>query len=120
MDVWLSDHQLKCNTRKVSRIKRKSHKQIKFCWFKQYRFDLFKQNYNDINEAYNHFIQKIMNVDKLAPIKERQAKQNSHKQFYMEIANEIKNRDKLFKRFKSSELYTDKDIITWQDINFRK
>ena len=33
------------------------------------------QNYNDINETYNDFIQKIMSViDKVAPIKESRIK----------------------------------------------
>ena len=84
IDIGLSDHQLIYCTRKISRIKRGSHKQIKFRSFKHYTVDLFEkelsklnfpnyQNYNDINEAYNDFIQKIMNViDKAEPMKERQ------------------------------------------------
>ena len=55
------------------------------------------QNFNDINKAYNDFIQNIMNfVDKVTPLKERQVKQSSQEWFDEEIANEIKNRDKLF------------------------
>ena len=104
----MSDHQLIYCTRKIYRIKRGSHKQIKFRSFKHYTADLFEQelsklnfpnyrNFNDINEAYNDFIQKIMNViDKVAPLKERQVKQNSQEWFGGEIADEIKNRDKLF------------------------
>ena len=66
------------------------------------------QNYNEINEAYNDFIQKIMSlIDKVAPIK---VKKNSQEWFDGEIANEIKNRDKLFKKFKKSKLHIDKDI----------
>ena len=35
------------------------------------------QNYNDINEAYNDFIQKIMCViDKVAPMKDRLINEN--------------------------------------------
>ena len=82
----LSDHQLIYCTRKISRIKRGSHKQIQFRSFKHYTVNLFEQellklnfpnyqNYNEINEAYNDFIQKIMSViDKVAPIKERRVK----------------------------------------------
>ena len=52
------------------------------------------QNYNEINEAYNDFIQKIMSViDKIKPINERRVKQNSQEWFNGEIADEIKNRD---------------------------
>ena len=83
IDISLSDHQLIYCTRKISRIKRGSHKQIQFRSFKHYAVDLFEQelsklnfpnyqNYNEINEAYNDFIQKIMSViDKFAPINQR-------------------------------------------------
>ena len=89
--------------------------------FKHYTADLFEQelsrlnfpnyrNFNDINKAYNDFIQKIMNViDKVAPLKERRVKQNSQEWFDGEIADEIKNRDKLFRKFKKSKLQIDKD-----------
>ena len=49
-------------------------------------------------------------IDKVVPIKERQVKQNSQEWLDGEIANEIKNRDKLFKKFKKSKLHIDKDI----------
>ena len=60
LGIGLSDHQTIYYTRKISKIKRGSHKQIKFCLFKQYTVDLFEQelsklnlpNYNDMNEAY--------------------------------------------------------------------
>ena len=67
-------------------------------------------NFNDISKTYNDFIQKIMNViDKPASLKERWVKQNSQKWFDVEIADEIKNRLKLFKKFKKSKLQIDKD-----------
>ena len=109
-------------TRKISRTKRGSHKQIQFRSFKHYMVNLFEQelsksnfpnyrNYNEINEAYNAFIQKIMSViDKVAPKKERWVKQNSQEWFDEKIADEIKNRDKLFTKFKKSKLHIDKDI----------
>ena len=112
----MSDHQLIYCTRKISRIKRGSHKQVKFRSFKHYTADLLEQelsrlnfpnyrNFNDINEAYNDFIQKIMNViDKVAPLKERRVKQNSQEWFDGKIGDEIKNRRKLFRKFKKSKL----------------
>ena len=46
-----------------------------------------------------------MNVtDKVALLKERWVKQNSQEWFDGEIANEIKNRGKLFKKFTKSKL----------------
>ena len=43
IDISLSDHQLIYCTRKISRIKRVSHKQIQFRSFKHYTVDLFEQ-----------------------------------------------------------------------------
>ena len=132
IDVSLSDHQLLYCTRKISRIESGSHKQIQFRSFKHYTVDLFDQelsklnfpnyqNYNEINEAYNDFIQKIMSViDRVAPIKERRVKQNSQEWFDGEIAYEIKNRDKLFKKFKKSKLHIDKDIYNAARFKVRK
>ena len=79
------------------------------------------QNHNEINEAYNDFIQKIMSViDKVAPVKERRVKQNSQEWFDGEIVNGIKNRDKLFKKFKKSKLHIDKDIYNAARYKVRK
>ena len=49
-------------------------------------------------------------IDKVAPLKERLVKQNSQEWFGGEIADEIKNLEKLFKKFKKSKLQIDKDI----------
>ena len=87
IDITLSDHQLIYRTRKIYRIKRGSHKQIQFRSFTHYTVNLFEpelsqlnfpnyQNDNEINEAYNDCIHKIMSViDKVTPIKERWLKQ---------------------------------------------
>ena len=100
MDTGFSDHQLIYCTRKLFRTKRGSKLN-----FPNY------QNYNDSNEAYNDFIQKIMEViDKVALIKERRIKQNSQEWFDWGFADETKIRDKLFKKFKKSKLHIDKDI----------
>ena len=81
---------------------KRSHKQLKFRSFKYYKVDLFEQellnsnflnyqNYNDISEASNDFIQKIMSaIDKVAPIKERRVKENSQEWFDGENVNKIK------------------------------
>ena len=71
IDVGLSDHQLIFCTRKLSKIKRGTHKHIKFRSFRHYSADLFKEtltsinfpnypNFNDATEAYDDFTQKTM------------------------------------------------------------
>ena len=104
----MSDHQLIFCTRKISRIKRGTYKHIKFRSFKHYLVDLFKEtlttiNFNDATEAYDDFIQQIMVAidDKVEPIKERRIKHNSQEWFDGDISEATKNRDKLFKKFKS-------------------
>ena len=62
-------------------------------------------------KAYNDFIQKTITIiAKVPPTKERWIKQNSRELFDGEITNEIKNREKLLKKFKKSKLHIDKDI----------
>ena len=69
------------------------------------------QNYNEINDAYNDFIQKIMSVtDKVVAINERRLKQNYQRWFDGKIADEIENRNKLFQKSKKSKLRISKDI----------
>ena len=122
IDVGLSDHQLIFCTRKISRIKRGTHKHIKFRSFKHYSADLLKetltsinfpnyQNFNGATEPYDDFIQKIMvAIDKVAPIKERRIKHNSQEWFDGEISEAIKNRDNLLKKFQRSRLHIDKEL----------
>ena len=59
-------------------------------------------------------------IDKVAPIKEMRVKQNSQEWFDGEIANEIKNCDKLFKKFKKSKLHIAKDIYNAARYKVRK
>ena len=89
VDVGLSDHQLIFCTRKVSRIKRGTHKHIKSRSFKHYSADLFKESLTSKNFlAYDDFNQKIMFAcDKVVtPIKERRIKHNSQEWFDGEIS----------------------------------
>ena len=118
----MSDHQLIFCTRKPSRIKRGTHKHIKFRSFKHCSADLFKEtltsinfpnylNFNDATEAYDDFIQKIMvAIDKVSPIKERKIKHNSQEWFDGDISEAIKNGDKLLKKFKKSRLHIGKEL----------
>ena len=56
------------------------------------------QNYNDINEAYNDFIKKIMCIIyKVLPIKERQVINVCQEWFDGETGDEIKDHNKLCK-----------------------
>ena len=81
IDIGISDHQLIYCTRKTARIKGYCHKQITFCSLQNYSPEIYEEalrklsflNYelfDDIDTAYENFIQKVMAViDNLAPNK---------------------------------------------------
>ena len=89
LNVGLSDYQLIYCIRKIARIKRGGHKQIKFRFFKNYTIDGYEKalveinfpeykSFNNVNDAYSNFIQKLMEViDKVAPVKNKTIKRNS-------------------------------------------
>ena len=63
----------------------------------------------DIDTAYSDFFSKISNVvNTLAPEKTIRVKSTTQEWFDAEIIREISNRDKLFKKFKTSKLHVDK------------
>ena len=59
-------------------------------------------------------------IGKFACMKERRVKQNSQVWFDEEIADEIKNRDRLFKNLKIQNHTLTKIFIMRQDIKYRK
>ena len=83
IDVGLSGHQIIYCTRKISRIKTGTHKEIRYRSLKNYSADIYEEalgrvdfpnynNFENINDAYSNFIQKVMGViDLVAPIKSR-------------------------------------------------
>ena len=111
--IGILDHQLIYCTRKTARIKSYCHKQITFRSLKNYSPEIYEEalrklkfpNYelfNDIDTAYENFIQKIMAVtDNLAPTKNKRIKGTSQNWFDAEIMEKIKDRDKFFKNSKS-------------------
>ena len=109
IDVGLSDHQIIYFTRKMFKIKRGTHKQIRCRSLKHYSADIYDETLGrldfpncrtveNINDAYSKFIQKVMGViDIVAPIKSRRIKQNSQEWFTSNVLEKIIVRDKLYK-----------------------
>ena len=122
LNVGLSDRQLIYSTRKITRIKRGGHNQIKLCSFKNYTIDGYEKavveinfpeykKVNSVNDAYSNFIQKLTEViDKVAPVKSKRIKRNSQEWFDSEISEKLIIRDKLFKKYKKTRLHVDKEI----------
>ena len=121
-NVGLSNHQLIYCTRKIARIKRGGHKEIKFRSFKNYIIDGYEKalveinfpeykNFDNVNDPYSNFIQKLMEViDKVAPVKNKRIKRNSQEWFDSEISEKVITWDKLFKKYKKTRLHVDKEI----------
>ena len=101
IDTGLSDHQLIYCTRKITRTKFNSHKNITIRSLKNYSQDVHLEELNkinfpdyskftDINDAYSDFIGKIsLTIDKIAPMKEIRIKNSSKEWFDKEILEEI-------------------------------
>ena len=112
IDTGLSDHQLIYCTRKITRTKFNSHKNITIRSLKNYSQDVYLEELNkinfpdyskftDINDAYSDFIGKVsFTIDKIAPMKEIRIKNSSKEWFDEEILEEIEKRDKLLAKFK--------------------
>ena len=102
IDIGLSDHQIIYCTRNMSRIKRGTHKQIRCFSLKYCLADIYEKalgrldfpnyhNFENINDAYFNFIQKVMGIiDLVAPIKSTRIKQNSQGWFEGEVAEKNK------------------------------
>ena len=100
--------------------------------FKKYTVDAYKdalkkanfpnyKQFNDVNEAYSNFFQKIrIVVDNIAPCKTKMVKANTQKLFDGEVLENINTRDKLFKRFKRSRLHIDKELCKKSKYNTSK
>ena len=122
INTSLSDHQLIFCTRKIERVKTNNHKQTSFRSLKNYSMENFEQElkniafpnyekFSDANSAYSDLVNKITQVlNNLAPYKIIRVKNQSNEWFDGELAEQIYNRDKLFKKFKKSKLHTDELI----------
>ena len=89
IDVGLSDHQLIYCTRKFSRTKLGTHKQITFRLLKNYTAEAYKEtlgkvcfpdyeSFSGVNKVSENVIQKLISIiDKLAPFKTKGVKGNS-------------------------------------------
>ena len=63
------------------------------------------EKFIDVNSAYSDLVKKITQViNNLAPYKTIRAKNQSNEWFDGELAEQISNRDKLFKKFKKANL----------------
>ena len=113
IDVGLSDHRIIYRTKRISTIKRGTHKQIRCRSLKNYSADIYEEvlsridfpnyhNFENVNDAYSNFIQKVMGmIDLLAPIKSRQMKQNSQQWFDGEVERLIQ----LIHKFSCFQIY---------------
>ena len=96
IDVGLSDHQIVYCTRKISRIKRGTHKQIGCRSLKKYSAVIYEEALGKIDFPNYH------NFDNI---------KNAQEWFDGEVAEKISVCDKLFKKFKKkSKLHIDKEI----------
>ena len=123
-NIGFSDYQLPFCKRKNSKLKICFfQKYIKFRSLQNYRTGDYKkslrqlvfpnyENVDDVSTTYSDFFQKIMIViDKIAPYKTKKVKRNTQKRIDGEGLEKLNSRDKLFQKFKTSRLHTDKELL---------
>ena len=122
IDNAISDHSLVYFTKKIPETKYNRHKEITFRSLKNYSPDVHKgtmdrtsfpnfENFDNSDIAYSDFITRcdcVINV--IAPFKIFKIKNNQNERFDEEIAQKIHTRDKLYKKFKSTNLLVDEEI----------
>ena len=118
----ISDHQLIFCTRKVKRVKSHKHNNVLLRSLKHYTVNLFVEGlrkvnfltyerFSNIDAAYTDFLNKLMKViNEIAPSKEIRIKNNNQDWFDREVADLIHVREKLFLKFKKSNLHIDEEI----------
>ena len=71
----------------------------------------YYEKFSDINSTYSDVVKKIIQlINNLALYKTIRVKNQSNKWFDGELAEQISNRDQLFKKFKKSKLHIDELI----------
>ena len=124
IDTSLSDHQLIFCTRKIKRVKANNHQQSSFRSFKNYLMENFEQelkniafpkykNFSHLKYAYSDLVNKITqfinNLDPYQTIRVKKSVQQN-KWFDGELAEQICNRGKLFKKIQKRKLHIDELI----------
>ena len=119
IETTFSDHFSIFFTRKISRNKYNKHRTIKIRSFKNYDKNVYREKLKDIklpklnehsnlDEIYEKFVDKLSEtIDDVAPLREIRTKNSTPDWFDGEIMDEIMNRDKLYRIFKSSKLEGD-------------
>ena len=115
----MSDHQLFFCTKKVKRAKFNKHNNVILRSLKHYTINMFveelqkvnfsnRKRFSCVDAAYTDFLNKLMKVvNEIASSKEIRIKNNRQEWFDKEIAELIHAREKLFLKFKKSELHID-------------
>ena len=121
IDLGMSDHQMIYCTRKTKKIKTNTKKYIKIRSLKNYTKEVLIEKiskikfphyfaFADINTAYADFMGKFMKViDEIAPYKEICIKNLTEEWVDEEVFEGIRMRDKLYRTFKKTRLYSDQD-----------
>ena len=114
INTSISYRQLIFCSRKNKRVKTNNHKQISFLSLKNYSMDNFERElknimfpsykkFSNVNSTYSDLLNKVIQVIiNLDPYKTIRAKNQSNEWFDGEIAEQISNRDKLFKKLKKA------------------
>ena len=123
IEMSLFDHKLIYYTRKTTKLKSDKHNELNIRTMKNFTaedfFELLNkidfsnyQTFSCVNKTYLDFITKLITaIDTLCPSEKIRIKGNKKAWFDSEVISISNKRDDFYKKFKSSELETDKDIL---------
>ena len=131
IEMSLSDHELIYCTQKTAKLKSNKHNELNIRTIKNYTAENFiellnkidflnYQTFSCVNKAYLDFITKLITaIDTLCPSKKIRIKGNTKAWFDSEVISTINKRDDYYKKFKSSGLETDKELLKVAKISLK-
>ena len=127
IEMSLSDHELIYCTPKTTKLKSNKHNELNICTMKNYTAENFiellnkidfsnYQTFSCVNKAYLDFITKLITtIDTHVLLKKIRIKGNTK----AEVIPIINKRDDYYRKFKSSGLETDKDLLKVAKISLK-
>ena len=129
IEMSLSDHELIHCTRKTTKLKSNNHYELNIRTMKNYTVENFiellnkidfsnYQTFSCVNKAYLDS-KLITAIDTICPSKKIRIKGNTKAWFDSEVISIINKRDDYYKKFKSSGLEKDKDLLKAAKISLK-
>ena len=131
IQISLSDHKLIYCMQKTTKLKSNKHNELNICTMKSYAAENFiellnkigfsnYQTFSCVNKACLYFVTKLITaIDTLCPSNKVRIKGNRKAWFDSEVISIINKCDDYYKKFKSSGLEADEDLLKAAKISLK-